>query len=278
MNSKFYSKFSIPYVIWLAFLVVIPMLVMFALAFMQTDGISLDGAYFTLDNFRQLLEPSIITAFVNSFKFATLTTLICAVLGYIVAYRLFQSRIKNKLMVLTILILPMWSNLLLRSYALGNIMTQNNMLSDLLANIGISYHLDIRGTDLAVLIGLVISYLPFMILPIYTALEKIDKSLYEASLDLGATGIKTFWRVTFPIALKGLVTGAILVFLPTASGFAIPNILGEGNIILLGTIIEYNFMNYVYNLGSLLAIIVLVVILGSLFVVTKVDSEGETLL
>jgi spermidine/putrescine transport system permease protein len=126
------------------------MLVMFILAFMQTDGISLDGAFFTLNNFKQLLEPSITTAFYNSFKFALLTTIICAVLGYIVAYRLVKSRIKNKFMILTILILPMWSNLLLRSYALGNIMTENNILTDILGQIGISYHFNIRGTDLAV--------------------------------------------------------------------------------------------------------------------------------
>lgn len=279
MNSqKAYSKLSLPYVVWLGLLVIIPTFVMLLLSFMQSDGIRIWEGYFTLDNFAQLLEPSIATAFVNSFKFAILTTLLCSLLGYLVAYWLFKSKIRNKLMILTILIVPMWSNLLLRSYALGNIMTENNMLTDFFGRMGISFSFNIRGTDLAVLIGLVITYLPFMILPIYTALEKIENNLLEASLDLGATQFSTFWKVIFPISFKGIVTGSILVFLPTASGFAIPKILGDGNILLLGNIIENSFMNMNYNLGSLLAMIILFVILGSLLLVSKIDSEGETLL
>ena len=144
--------------------------------------------------------------------------------------------------------------------------------------IGINFSIGIKGTPLAVLIGLVFTFLPFMILPIYTALEKIDYSLEEAALDLGVTETKKFWKVIFPLSLKGVVTGSIMVFLPCLSGFAIPEILGKGNIVLIGNIIEQSFRNMNYNFGSLLAIIVLVFILGSLLTLNKVNKGGETIL
>jgi spermidine/putrescine transport system permease protein len=176
------------------------------------------------------------------------------------------------------LILPMWSNLLLRTEALGNIMEHNNILTDLLSRTGITLSIGIKGTPLAVLIGLVFTYLPFAILPIYTALEKISYSLEEAALDLGLTETKKFWKVIFPLSLKGVVSAAILVFLPSLSGFAIPQILGKGNIVLIGNVIEESYRNMNYNFGSLLSIIILVFILGSILIISKTDKEGETLL
>jgi spermidine/putrescine transport system permease protein len=165
--------------------------------------------------------------------------------------------------------------MLLRTEALGNIMERHNIFTDLL---GIPGGFNLRGTGLAVLIGLVITYLPFMILPIYTALEKIDPSLEEAALDLGVTEMRKFWKVVFPLSIKGVITGCIMVFLPCLSGFAIPEILGNGNIMLIGNIIEQSFRNMSYNLGSLLAITILFFIFGSLMIVNKVDKEGGTLI
>jgi spermidine/putrescine transport system permease protein len=169
----------------------------------------------------------------------------------------------------------MWSNLLLRTEALFNLMQSNNILTSIF---GTGLGIDIIGTPPAVIIGLVFTYLPFMILPIYTALEKIDYSLEEAALDLGLTPIEKFWKVIFPLSLKGVATGSILVFLPSMSGFAIPEILGAGNILLIGNVIEQAFRNMDYNFGSLLAIVILLFILGALLTVSKVDKEGETLL
>ena len=165
--------------------------------------------------------------------------------------------------------------MLLRTEALGNIMERHNIFTDLLEIPG---GFNLRGTGLAVLIGLVITYLPFMILPIYTALEKIDPSLEEAALDLGVTEMRKFWKVVFPLSIKGVITGCIMVFLPCLSGFAIPEILGNGNIMLIGNIIEQSFRNMSYNLGSLLAITILFFIFGSLMIVNKVDKEGGTLI
>jgi spermidine/putrescine transport system permease protein len=285
MNKSF-TKLAHPYSFWLYILALFPALIMFVLIFLDITGIKFAEATFTLENFAFLGEPSTYTAFGNSFKFAFLTMAICWVLGYLVAYQVFRSRFKNKFLILTILILPMWSSILLRNEALKNMLETNNMVVDLLSRINIHIGFDIYaigeetdlGHQIAILLGLVITYLPFMILPVYTALEKIDYSLEEAAIDLGANDFQKFWRVVFPLSLKGLVTGSIMVFLPSMSGFAIPNILGKGKVLLVGNIIEQNFLYTHYNLGSLLAIILLVLILSSIFVVSKVDKEGETLL
>ncbi len=276
--SKEFKILAKPYIVWLFVLAILPILVMLLLSFMFSEGLTFGGSYFTLSQFYLLKEDSTLVAFGNSLLYASLTAIISLILGYFIAYQIFKSKFKNKFLILTIFILPMWSNLLLRTEALGNLMEQNNIVSQMLLNLGINLSIDIRGTGLAVVIGLVFTYLPFMILPIYTALEKIDYSLEEAALDLGLTPMQKFWKVIFPLSMKGVATGSIMVFLPSMSGFAIPEILGSGNILLIGNIIEESFRNMDYNFGSLLSIILLVFILGALLIVSKVDKEGETLL
>jgi spermidine/putrescine transport system permease protein len=168
----------------------------------------------------------------------------------------------------------MWTNILLRINALASIFKENNILADLFNVKGI----DIIGTDLAIILGMVFTYLPFIVLPIYTSLEKIDPTLEEAALDLGLTDFKKFWLVIVPMSMKGVVSGSIMVLLPCLSGFAIPKILGEGNITLIGNIIEQSFINMSYNIGSVLALVILIIILSSILLVNKIDKEGETLL
>ena len=268
------ERLSTPYKIWLYLLALIPMFIMVILMFVNTEGISFEGASFTFSNFAILKEESILIALYNSFKFSFLTTLICLFFGYIIAYALYKSKLKHKGGILLLLILPMWTNILLRIEALSYLMQPHNIITNMLGIEGV----DILGTDLAILIGLVFTYLPFVILPIYNALEKIDPSLEEAALDLGMTETKKFWKVIFPLSLKGLVSGSIMVFLPCFSGFAVPKVLGAGNVLLIGNIIEQNFSNMNYNIGSVLAVLVLVIILGSILLINKFDKEGETLL
>lgn len=279
MNKGYFKNLSTPYLVWLYALAAIPVIIMFALMFLKTEGVTIDEeTRFTLANFAILIEQSTIVAFYNSFKFAIISTLICIVVGYFVAYRIYRSKFGNKFLVLTILILPMWSNMLLRTEALGNVMEPNNIVADLLSRIGIGLNINIKGTQFAVILGLVFNYLPFMILPIYTALEKIDPSLEEAALDLGVTEMRKFWKVVYPLSTKGIITGSIMVFLPSLSGFAIPEILGKGNIFLLGNLIQQKFVYMEYFYGAILAIIILILILGSIMILNKVDKEGETLL
>lgn len=280
MMKKPFSRLSTPYIVWLFILALIPIVVMLFLSVTTTQGLSLDGITFNSTFYQAFFERSITTAFFNSIYYAVLTTVIALLLGYMVAYTVFRSKFKNKFLVLAIFILPMWSNLLLRTESLGNLMNENNLITDILSkilNTEVSFPV-IKGSGLAVVIGLVLTYLPFMILPIYTALEKIDYSLEEAALDLGLTDIQKFMKVVLPLSLKGVATGSILVFLPAMSGFAIPEILGSGNILLIGNIIEQSFRYMDYNLGSLLSMMVLVIIFLGIFVVSKVDKEGEMLL
>ena len=277
MNHR-YKKLATPYKIWLYILALAPILVMLILSFIRSEGISFDEANFSFKAFELLFDQTTLVAVGNSFLYASIATIVSLVLGYFVAYQLFKSKIKNKLLILLIFILPMWSNLLLRTESLGNIMEPNNIIVDLLSKINIHLSISIKGTPLAVVIGLVFTYLPFVILPVYTALEKIDYNLEEASLDLGLTPLNTFWKVVFPLSLKGVVTGTILVFLPAFSGFAVPEILGKGNVLFIGVLIEQAFKNMNYSFGSLLSILIIILIFIAILIVNKVDKDGETLL
>ncbi len=274
--SHHLDRMARPYLIWLYIFALIPVILMIFLMFVDAEGIKFQGMEATVTNFQILTERSTIIAFWNSVKYSVVTTIVCIFFGYLVAYSLYKSKIKNKYLVLLLLVLPMWTNFLLRINALASVFKANNILTDIL---GINGHgLDIIGTDLAIYLGMVFTYLPFMVMPIYTSLEKIDPLLHEAALDLGMTDFKKFWKVIFPLSSKGIVSGSIMVLLPCLSGFAIPKILGEGNITLIGNIIEQNFINMNYNLGSVLAVVILIIILGSILIINKVDKEGETLL
>jgi spermidine/putrescine transport system permease protein len=276
--NKSYKKLAIPYIVWLYILAIIPVVFMFVLSFINSEGVDFQTFELTLINFQQLGESSTYIAFLNSLWIAATATVICAVLGYVVAYKLARSKMKNKFIILTILILPMWSNILLRTEALGNIMSPQNILSDLLSKIGINLTIDIKGTYVAVLIGLVLTYLPFMVLPIYNTLEKIDPAIEEAALDLGLTESQKFWKIILPMSSKGIVTGAIMTFLPCLSGFAIPEILGSGNIVLIGNIIDSLFRDMNYNAGSLLGFLILIIITVMITIVSKIDKGGETII
>ncbi len=272
--SHHLDRMARPYLFWLYLLALVPVLVMIFLMFVDSEGISIGGMEATITNFTILTEKSTLVAFLNSIKYAVLTTAICIFFGVLIAYSLYKSKIKNKYLVLLLLILPMWTNFLLRINALASVFKSENILSSLF---GVSFP-SIIGTDLAIILGMVFTYLPFMVLPIYTSLEKIDPLLHEAALDLGLTDTKKFWKVILPLASKGIVSGSIMVLLPCLSGFAIPKILGDGNILLIGNIIEQKFINMNYNQGSILAIVILIIILGSILIINKVDKEGETLI
>ena len=278
--NKVFSRLAKPYLIWLYLLACLPAIVMFFLMFIDTEGIDFEGMKLTLANFSQLKDPATLVAFGTSLFLAALATFTCIVLGYLVAYKLYRSHFQNKFLILVILVLPMWSNLLLRTNALAKILEPNNLITSLIENLtGKQIQFPaICGTGLAIIIGLVVTYVPFMVMPIYNSLEKIDPQVEEAATDLGLTDFKKFWKIIFPMSSKGIITGSIMVFLPCLSGFAIPKILSKGNIVMIGNVIEDFFKNMNYNIGSVLAVVILAFILISITIVNKVDKEGETLL
>lgn len=260
---KQFKYFSIPYFIWLAFLVIMPLALMLVLTFLQSDGMSLNGATPTINNYRELTDITYWEALWNSLVIAFFTTLICFLIGYPVAYFLSFSNIKKKMLVLLCMILPMWSNSMLRILSWYKLFS-----SDWLSG------LNLIGTKSAVIFVSVTTYLPFMIFPIYTLLEKMDRSLIEASKDLGVPAWKTFLKVTFPLSFKGVKSGMIMVFLPSATGFAISAIIGNGNVNMIGNIIENMFKTANnYNLGSLLSIFVSIIMVVFLLLLDKQNNK-----
>ncbi len=270
---KRFKYMSVPYLVWLCILVIIPFAFMIVLAFTESDGIDFSEAIFTFKNFSNLADSIYIKSILNSLSVALWTTALCFLLGYPVAYIVSKSNLKHKMALLMCLILPMWSNMLLRIVAWENVFYPVSILN----NIGIS--LDLIGTQAAVVFVSVTMYLPFMIFPIFTILEKMDKSLVEASTDLGVPRIKTFLKVTFPLSFKGVVSGIIMVFLPAATGFAVSERIGGGQVIMIGNIIESMFKRaFNYNLGALLSVVLAIIIMGAIILLQKVDKDGETLL
>jgi len=273
MNN--FKRYSIPYIIWLIIFVFIPLILLLLVAFStMTKNISFMGNSISVSHIPDAFSIANTDALLNSLIYSFITTVGCIAIGYPVALIVSMSKLKNKYLMILIIIFPMWICMVLRLKML------NYMFSGMLESI-LGIPLNISGTVLAVLLVMVIMYLPFMILPIFTQLEKIDRSLFEASADLGANKFKTFLKVTLPLSLKGVVSGIIMVFLPCATGFAIPQIIGNGNVELIGNYIERYFVSggaSQYNVGAVISLIIIIAVLGSLAIVMKFDPEGDTLI
>ena len=274
-----YKHFATPYLVWMIILTFIPILLMLVLSFIQMEGLNFSNARFGFTAFQKTFNRENIIAFSNSIKLASIATVLCVLIGYPVAYIVSKLKINNKFSFLLILILPMFTNMLLRVNTINKLLLPEGFMKNVF---GISINLS--GTDFAVVLVMVIVYLPFMIFPIFTVLEKIDPSLLEASRDLGANNPKTFMKVTLPLSLKGVSSGIIMVFLPAATSFTIPQIVSRGSIKLIGNIIEDKLglsisgSSVDYPVGSMISIIILIIVMGALYIISKVDSEGETLL
>ena len=247
---KRFKYLAIPYLVWLIFLVICPLVLMVILTFMKSQGMDFSNAQASLDAYYRLNDISILKALWNSLVVAFFTVLICVLLGYPVAYFISFSNLKNKMLFLLLLILPMWSNSMLRIVSWLRLFSTDGLKA-----------LNLIGSNAAVIFVTVTTYLPFMIFPIYTVLEKMDRSVIEASKDLGVTPIKTFFKVTLPLSLGGVSSGIIMVFLPAATGFAISQTIGQGKVRLIGNLIQSIFEKNNYNFGSLLSIFVSIVII-----------------
>lgn len=281
MNS--FKKYSIPYFVWMIIFTGIPLLLMILFAFSTIEtfsvyNFSFTEYEFTFQNFATLADMAFLKAFGRSIFYALIATILCILIGYPIAYFLSTSKFKHKYLLLLIFIMPMWTNMLLRIQTINNLLSENSFLSNV-------FHISINLTNyksLKIIFVMTIVYLPFMILPIYTVLEKIDKSFVEASNDLGANSRKSFLKITLPLSFKGVVSGIMMVFLPAAMGFTIPQIVtnGDPSYRMVGQLIERQFKSShtFFNIGSLWSLIIIIFVLGSLYIISKIDEEGETLL
>ena len=258
---------SVPYIVWMALFVVAPIILVVIYAFTTSDST------FTFNNFANIFDYT--GVFGRSFLLAVIATLICLLIGYPISYALSREGPRFQKLVIMLLMLPMWMNFLLRTYAWMSILENTGLLNKLLTALGLPT-VSIINTPAAVVIGMVYNFLPFMILPIYSVIVKIDNSLVEAAHDLGARNISVFSRVIFPLSLPGILSGITMVFVPAVSTFVISQLLGGGTDLLLGDLIEMQFLGTAYNphLGSAIALVMMVVVMICMLIMNRF-GEGE---
>ena len=278
MKNKL-SRLTIPYVIWMALFVVAPIIMVVIYAFSSADG------GFTLSNFAKMGTYAVV--FTRSFKLAIIATIICLAIGYPVSYIMSKEGPRFQRIAMVLIMLPMWMNFLLRTYSWMAILENNGLLNQLFQKIGlISLYNSIFGTDLtffrmintqgAVVLGMVYNYLPFMILPIYSVIIKLDRSLIEAAHDLGANTFNVFRRVILPLSLPGVLSGITMVFVPSVSTFAISKMLGGGTEMMLGDLIEQQFLGGAYNpqVGAAISLVMMIIVVLCMWVMNRF-GEGE---
>ena len=265
-----------PATFWLGLFFLVPLLFILAYSFGTSGvygGITLG---FNPGNYLKVFDPLYLEIVGRTFVIAFLNTFLCLVLGYPLAYFIVFKGGRRKSILILLVMIPFWTSLLLRVYAWVVILGGNGIANRILQFLGITDGpINLIFTPQAVLMGMVYSYLPFMILPLYAALEKFDVSLKEAAQDLGATRWQTFWRVTFPLSMPGVIAGSILVFIPSAGEFVIPDLLGGARTVMVGNLIQQQFLAARdWAFGSALAMMLAALLVGAImFYVRKVGTE-----
>lgn len=276
-------KLAIPYVVWMALFIVIPLVLVVVYAFTSKAG------GFTLDNFKNMVQYS--GSFIRSFYLSFIATIICLVIGYPVAYFLAKERPGVRRFVMVLVMLPMWINFLLRTYAWMSLLENTGLINRFLSAIGVFDLINhVFGTNLeffpmintpgAIILGLVYNYIPFMILPIMSVIEKLDHRVIEAAQDLGANSMQVFSRIVLPLSMPGVLSGVTMVFIPAVSTFAISQLLGGGMTLMLGDLIEMQFYGNAYNpyLGSAISLVMMVIVLVFMYFMNRFgDGESEAM-
>lgn len=275
--------FVYPYVLWIGIFIVAPLLLIlyYSLTTTTPDGqVTLTLAHFRM--FFEGFEPSepffsrlYVRVATHSIRMAVMTTIICFFLGYPLAYILSSKGFQEKSFLIFMFIAPMWMNFLVRTYAWLTILERNGILNAILQFLRLPT-LDLLFTDRAVQIGMVYNFLPFMVLPIYTSLTRMDKRILEAAQDLGANPRNVFLRVILPLSLPGIISGITMVFMPAVATFIIPNLLGGRQYFMLGNLIEQQFLTVSnWNFGSVVAVILVIMMFVSMAVLSFVDKRHE---
>ncbi len=261
-----------PYVGWMALFVIAPIIIITVYAFTSSGG------GFTLDNFRVMTQFS--AAFGRSFLLSIIATLICLLIGYPLAYFLARETGWLHRMATMLIMLPMWMNFLLRTYSWSFLLERHGLINSFLGLFGLGpfQMIDTQG---AIVLGMVYNFLPYMVLPIFSVIDKIDPKVIEAAQDLGANSVTVFRRVTLPLSLPGVLSGITMVFIPSVSTFAISGLLGGGKTLLLGNLIDMQFLGNAYNphLGSAISLVMMVIVMACMAVMNHFgDGEQEVTL
>ncbi len=271
---KTWRRLVIPYLIWGTIMLLLPMLLIVFYSLIQ-PGNEVTTFRFTLDNYiRFFTDKDFLLILWRSLFIALKTTALCLLIGYPIAYWISRCSPKKQGQLILFITIPMWINMLVRTYAWIGILSKGGPVSIFLSWFGFQ-NVEILYTEAAVLIGMVYNYLPYMILQIYTSLTKLDPSLIEAANDLGASPFQTFWRVVFPLSIPGVISGITLVFLPAISAFFIPKLLGGGSWFLIGNVIENQFITVgEWNFGSAISVIMAMIMMLLMGLVRKADRKA----
>ncbi len=271
---KGYASLVKPYIFWMSLFIVVPMLLIVLYAFTE-HGNALMAFRFTLDNFLRFFDPVFIKVLFKSLEVALITTLLCILIGYPIAYIISNTSERTQTLLILLITLPMWINMLVRTYAWISILSDGGILNSIFEFMGLQ-PIKMMYTDFAVMLGMVYNFLPFMIISIYTVLAKLDRALIHASHDLGANPVQTFLRIVLPLSMPGVISGITLVFLPAVSTFVIPKFLGGGQYMLIGNLIENQFITVgEWNFGSAISLIMAMIIMGSMILTRKIDRDAS---
>ncbi len=267
------KRMAYPYIAWMIVFILMPLFLIIYFAFTKGDSQSFSNFTFSLSNFKRFFTPTYLRVLTRSVNLAFISTVISLIVGYPLAYIISKERAKIQNTMILMLVIPMWMNFLLRTYAWLTLLGRNGFINNILSKIGLP-SLNLMYNNKAILLGMVYNFLPFMVLPIYSVLTKIEKSTIEAAEDLGADRITVFKKVVFPLSLPGVLTGITMVFIPAVSTFVISDLLGGGKYNLIGNVIEQQFRwTGDWHFGSALSIILMVFILITMAITSKFDTE-----
>ena len=266
MNRKL---LSLPFIFWSAMFVIVPLCMVFYYGLTDKSGA------FTFDNILAIATAEHSKALWEALKLSVISTVICLLLAYPLAMILCNMNVNQNSFLVLIFILPMWMNFLLRTLAWQTLLEKTGVINSILSVLHLP-SLNIINTPYAIVLGMVYNFLPFMVLPLYNVLVKIDKNVINAAYDLGANGIQTFLRIIFPLSLPGMFSGITMVFVPALTTFVISKILGGSKILLIGNVIEQEFTQTGnWNLGSGLSIVLMLFIIFNMVISVITDKEGE---
>ncbi len=265
MKNKWLSA---PYTIWMAIFIIVPMFLVAYFAFTDQSG------SFTIANIVQVGQYS--NVFLRSIWLGAIATLLSLIIGYPLAYIIAKSTVRQQAVLIMLVMLPMWMNFLLRTYAWMSLLEDNGLINNAIAALGLP-RIHMINTPGAVVLGMVYNYIPYMILPLYSVLTKIDGSVVEAAQDLGANDRKVFMKVVLPMSMPGVISGITMVFVPAVSTFIISKMLGGGGNLLIGDLIDMQFLGSAYNpnLGSAISLVLMVIILICMGIMNQFDDGDE---
>ena len=268
-TRKFKRLLAGPYLFWSVSFIIIPLLMIFYYGLTDKDGA------FTLLNIAKITTPENLKALGLALLLSFVSTVICLLLAYPLAMILSNLGVNQSSFIVLIFILPMWMNFLLRTLAWQNLLVKNGVINVILDFLNLPA-LEIINTPYAIVLGMVYNFLPFMVLPIYNVLAKIDKDVIAAARDLGANNVQTFLRIILPLSVPGIISGITMVFVPALTTFVISDLLGGSKILLIGNVIEQEFkQGSNWHVGSGLSLVLMIFIIISMALIAKYDKDGE---